>query len=69
MPMMVISHRRPDRTISLTDPAASWTGAPGGAAVYAYSTNYLIDLDAGVIVDVQATHRRADRWRWNRPRR
>jgi transposase len=39
--------------ISLTDPAASWTAAPGGPAFFAYSTNYLIDLNAGVIVDVE----------------
>jgi len=43
------------KNISLTDPAATWAAAPGGPAVYAYSTNYLIDLDAGIIVDVEAT--------------
>ena len=32
--------------ISLTDPAARWTAAPGGPAFYAYSTNYLIDVHA-----------------------
>jgi hypothetical protein len=32
-----------------------WTAAPGGPAFYADSTNYLIDLDAGIIVDVEAT--------------
>jgi hypothetical protein len=41
--------------ISLTDPAARWTAAPGGPAFYAYSTNYLIDVHAGVILDVEAT--------------
>jgi transposase len=41
--------------ISLTDPASRWTAAPGGPAFYAYSTNYLIDVHAGVIVDVEAT--------------
>jgi hypothetical protein len=41
--------------VSLTDPAATWTAAPGGPAFYAYSTNYLIDLDAGIIVDVEAS--------------
>lgn len=41
--------------ISLTDPAAHWTAAPGSPAFYAYSTNYLIDLQAGIIVDVEAT--------------
>jgi transposase len=43
------------KNVSLTDPAASRTAAPGGPAFYAYSTNYLIDLDAGIIVDVEAT--------------
>lgn len=45
----------PPKNISLTDPAARWTAAPGGPAFYAYSTNYLIDLDAGIILDVEAT--------------
>jgi transposase len=45
----------PGKNVSLTDPAARWTAAPGGPAFYAYSTNYLIDLDAGIIVDVEAT--------------
>ena len=43
------------KNISLTDPAARWTAAPGGPAFYAYSTNYLVDIHAGVIVDVEAT--------------
>jgi IS5 family transposase len=43
------------RNVSLTDPAAHWTAAPGGPPQYAYSTNYLIDLQAGIIVDVEAT--------------
>lgn len=42
------------KAISLTDPAATWTAA-GGPAFYAYSTNYLIDLEAGIIVDVEAS--------------
>jgi transposase len=41
-------------SISPTDPAARWT-AVDGPAFYAYSTNYLIDLQAGIIVDVKAT--------------
>ena len=40
------------RKISPTDPAASYTAAPGGPAFYAYSTNYLIDTDHGIIMDV-----------------
>lgn len=43
------------KAISLTDPAATWTAAPGGPAFFAYSTNYLIDLKAGIIVDVEAS--------------
>jgi radical SAM protein with 4Fe4S-binding SPASM domain len=41
--------------ISPTDPAARWTAASGGPAVYAYADNYLIDLKHAVIVDVEAT--------------
>jgi transposase len=43
------------KNISLTDPLARWTAAPGGPAFYAYSTNYLVDTEHGVIVDVEAT--------------
>ncbi|MGA7179793.1 MAG: IS1182 family transposase [Thiobacillaceae bacterium] len=43
------------RRISLTDPQSSWTGATGDQAFFAYSTNYLIDTDHGVILDVEAT--------------
>src|ERR1700755_558840 len=41
--------------ISPADPAARWTGAHGGQAFFAYSTNYLIDVDNAIIVDVGAT--------------
>jgi len=43
------------KSISVTDPAAEWTCAPGGPAFFAYSTNYLVDVRYGVIVDVEAT--------------
>jgi transposase len=43
------------KNISLTDPGARWTAAPGCPAFFAYSTNYLVDIHAGVIVDVEAT--------------
>ena len=46
---------KPAKRISTTDPAARWTAAPGGPAFFAYSTNYLIDVDAGIIVDVEPT--------------
>jgi transposase len=41
--------------ISPADPAARWTGAHGGQAFFAYSTNYLVDVDNAIIVDVEAT--------------
>jgi len=41
--------------LSPADPAARWTGAHGGLAFFAYSTNYLIDLDNAIIVDVEAS--------------
>lgn len=41
--------------ISPVDPAARWTGADGGLAYFAYETNYLIDLDNAIIVDVEPT--------------
>lgn len=44
----------PPKAVSLTDPSASWTAA-GGPAFYAYSDNYLVDLQAGIIVDVEAS--------------
>ncbi len=39
--------------ISLTDPAARWSTV-WGPAFYAYSANYLIDIAAGIMVDVEA---------------
>lgn len=41
--------------ISTADPAARWTGANKGPAFFAYATNYLIDLNHAVIVDVEAS--------------
>ncbi len=40
---------------SHSDPAAQWTGANKGPAFFAYATNYLIDTDNAVIVDVETT--------------
>lgn len=50
------------RKVSLSDPHARWTAAKGGIAFFAYSTNYLIDTEHGVILDVEATpaHRTAE---------
>ncbi len=54
----------PPKKISQSDPSARWTAAPGGPAFYAYSTNYLIDTDNGIIVDAEATpaHRSQEVW-------
>ncbi len=41
--------------VSPSDPAAQWTGALKGPAFFAYADNYLIDLQHGVIVDVEAS--------------
>ncbi len=41
--------------MSFSDPASQWTAARKGPAFFAYSENYLIDTDHGVIVDVEAT--------------
>lgn len=45
----------PPKFISPADPAARWTGPHGGQAFFAYTANYLIDLDHAIIVDVEAT--------------
>ncbi len=37
------------------DPASQWTAARKGPAFFAYSDNYLIDTDHGIIVDVGAS--------------
>jgi transposase len=41
--------------LSPTDPAARYTAAHGGAGEYCYATNYLIDTDHAVIMDVETT--------------
>lgn len=51
----VKAHEGTRKAISLTDPATCWTSAPGGPAFYAYSTNYLIDVDAAIIVGAQGS--------------
>src|ERR1700724_1711473 len=43
------------KTISPTDPAARYTASANAVAGYAYSDNYLIDLNHAVIMDVEAT--------------
>jgi transposase len=41
--------------ISKSNPVAQWTGAHKGHAFFAYANNYLIDLKAAIILDVEAT--------------
>ena len=43
------------KQLAVADPAARWTAASRERAFFAYSTNYLIDLDHSVIMDVEAT--------------
>jgi len=45
----------PRKKISLTDPTARWTAAVGGKARFTWSTNYLLDVETSIIVDVEAT--------------
>lgn len=47
----------PPKYVSITDSAASST-ATAGPAFFAYSTNYLIDVKAGIIVDVESSQSR-----------
>ena len=46
------SERTKPSSLSLNDPSARWTAA-SGKAQSAYSTNYIIDIQCGVIVDVE----------------
>src|SRR5688500_18115245 len=41
--------------MSPTDPAARYTSAHGGQAQFCYATNYLVDVQNAVIVDVEAS--------------
>jgi len=43
------------KALSPSDPAARFTAANGDRPFYAYCTNYLVDLENAVIVDVEAT--------------
>ena len=41
--------------VAPADPTTRWTAAHRGPDFFAYSTNYLIDVDNAIIVDVEAT--------------
>jgi hypothetical protein len=45
---------RPQKKVSTTDPMAQWAGDKGPGQFY-YSTNYLIDIEHNVILDVEPT--------------
>lgn len=46
--------KKPPKYISETDPEAAWS-LKDGPGRFSYQTNYLIDTDHGIIVDVEAT--------------
>lgn len=46
--------RHVPKAVSLTDPLSSWISR-GGIASFGYCTNYLIDIAANIIVDVEAS--------------
>jgi transposase len=48
------SARRTQKKVSTTDPMAQWAGDKGPGQFY-YSTNYLIDIEHNVILDVEPT--------------
>ena len=48
-------HENTRKAISVTDPSSCWTASVGGPAFYAYSTNYLIDIDSAIIMGVEAS--------------
>ena len=43
------------KSLSTTDPNARWSAAHNRMASFAYSTNYLIDTEHAIILDVEAT--------------
>lgn len=46
--------RRTQKRVSVTDPMAQWSGEKGPGQFY-YCTNYLIDIDHNIILDVEPT--------------
>ncbi len=53
--------KRTQKKVSVTDPMAQWAGDKGSAEFY-YCTNYLIDIEYNIILDVEPTpaHRTAE---------
>jgi transposase len=50
-----INPDQPPKALSPTDPAAAWTTRGRHKIMFGYSLNYLIDMEAPVILDVEAT--------------
>lgn len=50
-----INPDQPPRAMSPSDPAAAWTTRGRHKVMFGYSLNYLIDMEAPIIVDVEAT--------------
>lgn len=46
--------KRPQKSVSLTDPNSQWSSAKGPAEFY-YSTNYMVDVGKNIIMDVEAS--------------
>jgi len=55
-------YRALSNNLSPADPAARWTGAHGGQAFFSFSTNYLINPDLAIIVDVDGS---AEMLKWS----
>src|ERR1044071_2820911 len=53
---------KPPKQVSLTDPQAAWVARKNTDPFFAYDANYLIDNEAGIIVDAEGTraNRRAE---------
>jgi transposase len=50
-----INPKQKPKAISPTDPTAAWTTRGRNKVMFAYSLNYLIDMENAVILDVEAT--------------
>lgn len=50
-----LPNQAPPKSLSKTDPHARWSAARNRMASFAYSTNYLIDTEKAIIMDVEAT--------------
>ena len=51
--------RKPPKVISPSDPSSAWTAKANKRVQFGYGLNYLIDVEHGIIVDVEATSARS----------